>query len=164
MLFKGAHQQLSVLWIYLCTSSTPSISFFKLWGGICIYLFRTFLHLHLKAVLDESLVRGLPMRMKDLFLRLKQPVSSQKWMFGKGIKLSSSGSSIGIGFVSSTVFGIELAYSHSIYFRYSAGRELSPQFLLGISLSSTSILQANSFYYQYSCLSLLRGQSPLCFN
>jgi len=60
---------------------------------------------------------------------------------------------------SKALFGIELAYSHNLLFRLFVGlMSTNPVFLL-INLSQTKVLYIDSFYYEYSYLSIFGKES-----
>ena len=57
------------------------------------------------------------------------------------------------------LFGIQLAYSHNLLFRLFVGlMSTNPVFLL-INLSQTKVLYIDSFYYEYSYLSIFGKES-----
>ena len=57
------------------------------------------------------------------------------------------------------LFGIELAYSHNLLFRLFVGlMSTNPVFLL-INLSQRKVLYIDSFYYEYSYLSIFGKES-----
>ena len=129
-------KQLYVLWLYF-NKGFETLIFFKMSTYICIYLFHILVHIELREVLEEF--KGLFGTMKELW----------KWLC---IKLAPHWL-IGISFMM-RLFGIESPYSHNLLFRLKVAlMEINPVFLL-ISLCISLVLGINSFYYEYSYLSI----------
>ena len=121
---------------------------------ISIYLFHILVHIALTEVWVRF--KGLFCRMKQLFAQFGGLVYSYKSLW---IKLGRSSQMT----FTPRLFGIELAaYSHNLLFRlFVPLMEINPVFLL-ISLSmkiSSLLLQINSFYYEYSYLSIFGKES-----
>ena len=116
---------------------------------ISIYLFHILVHIALTEVWVRF--KGLFCRIQELFAQFGGLVYSYKSLW---IKLGRSS----IMTFTPRLFRIELAaYSHNLLFRlFVPLMEINPVFLL-ISLSmkiSSLLLQINSFYYEYSYLSI----------
>ena len=132
-----------VLSLYL----NKALIFFKMSTYISIYLFHILVHIALTEVWVRF--KGLFCRMKELFAQFGGLVYSYKSLW---IKLGRS--SI---MTFTPLFRIELAaYSHNLLFRlFVPLMEINPVFLLMSLCMGTSILLAiNSFYYEYSYLSI----------
>ena len=115
---------------------------------ISIYLFHILVHIALTEVSEEF--KGLFCSMKELFAQFGGLVYSYKSLW---IKLGRSS----IMTFTPRLFRIELAaYSHNLLFRlFVPLMEINPVFLLMSLCMGTSILLAiNSFYYEYSYLSI----------
>ena len=126
-------KQLYVLWLYF----NRALIFFKMSTSICIYLFHILVHIELRGVLEGF--KGLFGAMKGLW----------RWLC---IKLAPY-PLIGISFMM-RLFGIESPYSHKLLFRLKvAFMGINPVFLF-ISLCISLVLGMNSFYYEYSYLSI----------
>ena len=133
-----------VLSLYL----NKALIFFKMSTYISIYLFHILVHIALTEVWVRF--QGLFCRMKQLFGRFGGLVYSYKSLW---IKLGRSS----IMTFTPRLFRIELAaYSHNLLFRlFVPLMEINPVFLLMSLCMGTSILLAiNSFYYEYSYLSI----------
>ena len=75
------------------------------------------------------------------------------------IRLAPSIIQLAISISYKALFGIELAYSHNLLFRLFVGlMSANPVFLL-INLSQTKVLYIDSFYYEYSYLSIFSKES-----
>ena len=126
-----------------------SLIFFKMSTYISIYLFHILVHIALTEVWVRF--KGLFCRMKELFAQFRGLVYSYKSLW---IKLGRSSIMTSIP---PRLFRIELAaYSHNLLFRlFVPLMEINPVFLLMSVCFGTSILLAiNSFYYEYSYLSI----------
>ena len=133
-----------VLSLYL----NKALIFFKMSTYISIYLFHILVHIALTQVWEQF--KGLFVRMKELFAEFFGLVYSYKSLW---IKLGRSS----IMTFTPRLFRIELAaYSHNLLFRlFVPLMEINPVFLLMSVCFGTSILLAiNSFYYEYSYLSI----------
>ena len=134
-----------VLSLYL----NKALIFFKMSTYISIYLFHILVHIALTEVWVRF--KGLFCRMKELFAEFLRLVYSYKSLW---IKLGRSSIMTSIP---PRLFRIELAaYSHNLLFRlFVPLMEINPVFLLMSLCMGTSILLAiNSFYYEYSYLSI----------
>ena len=125
------------------------IFIFKICTYISIYLFHDLVHCALREVFEGS--SGLFSRIKEFQLPYKEVTTTYKSL---SIKLAES--SI-ISFNERLfAFGVR-GYSHNLLFRlFVPLMEINAVFLL-ISLSikiSSLLLQINSFYYEYSYLSI----------
>jgi hypothetical protein len=112
-----------------------------------MYLFHILRVIGLRQLFTQFKVYFQFFRIKELFAQFKELTYSLKWL------CPTSLSSIQISF-NWRLFAIELAYSHLVLFRLFLGfREINPVFLL-ISLAISLLLGINSFYYEYSYLSI----------
>lgn len=116
-----------------------------------MYLFRTLIETGLREVTGLSRKN---LSLKGLFdIKFKGSSRSYKWLWMK-----YSGATIGISpSKSGLLFGIEieLAYSHNLLLRLFLGlMGMNPVFIL-ISLCMSLVFGISSFYYEYSCLSIL---------
>ena len=115
---------------------------------ISIYLFHILVHIAFGEVWEQF--QGLFCRMKELFAQSGVTYEEYKSLW---IKLGRSS----IMTFTPRLFRIELAaYSHNLLFRlFVPLMEINPVFLLMSLCMGTSILLAiNSFYYEYSYLSI----------
>ena len=125
------------------------IFIFKICTYISIYLFHDLVHCALREVFEGF--RGLFSRIKEFQLPYKESRRTYKCL---SIKLAESS----IITFNERLFRIGVTgYSHNLLFRlFVPLMEINPVFLL-ISLSmkiSSLLLQINSFYYEYSYLSI----------
>ena len=125
------------------------IFIFKICTYISIYLFHDLVHCALRQVFEGF--RGLFSRIKEFQLPYKE---SRRRFECLSIKLAHSS----IMSFNERLFGIGVGgYSHNLLFRlFVPLMEINAVFLL-ISLSmkiSSLLLQINSFYYEYSYLSI----------
>ena len=133
-----------VLSLYL----KKGLIFFKMSTYISIYLFQILVHIGLTPVFQEF--KGLFCRMKELLPQFKEEVYSYKSLW---IKLAPSS----IISFNETLFRIELPpYEHNVLFRLFVRLiEINPVFLLSsLCISTSLVLGINSFYYEYSYLSI----------
>ena len=101
---------------------------------------------------------------KRLLLRIVELVTQKECLllFSHigGVVFSSSIVGLELNFSNCyRLFGVELAYSHHLFFRLFFGLLLIQPLLLVINLSQTKMLLYHSFYYEYSFLSILGKQS-----
>ena len=141
-------KQFSVFWLYFGSA----LILFLMCTAISVYLFRTLVHVGLRGVLANF---GLFLGMKGLFqMKFKSHLLySYKWLWIKYSHLTIGVSSMKTGLL----FGLEmeLAYSHRLLFRLFCGlMGMNPLFLL-VSLCMSLVFGISSFYYEYSCLSIL---------
>ena len=125
-----------------------ALLFFKMSTYISIYLFHILVHIAFRGLSEEF--KGLFCRMKELFAEFRGLVYSYKSLW---IKLGRS------SIMSFTVplFRIQLAaYSHNLLFRlFVPLMEINPLFLLiSLCMGTSMLLAINSFYYEYSYLSI----------
>ena len=100
--------------------------------------------------------------MPHLFLFLAPHGSRESYRSHVVIRLPPSIIQLAISIsltTSKALFGIQLAYSHNLLFRLFVGlMSTNPVFLL-INLSQTKVLYIDSFYYEYSYLSIFGKES-----
>ena len=147
--YKSLSLKIGKEFVVLSLYFQRGLLFFKMSTYISIYLFHILVHIAFREVSEEF--KGLFCRMKELFAQFRRPVYSYKSLW---IKLGRS------SIMSFTVrlFRIQLAaYSHNLLFRlFVPLMEINPLFLL-MSLCigrSMLLLAINSFYYEYSYLSI----------
>ena len=124
------------------------IFIFKICTYISIYLFHDLVHCALRQVFEGF--RGLFSRIKEFQLPYKESRTTYKCL---SIKLAESS----IITFNERLFRIGVTgYSHNLLFRlFVPLMEINPVFLLMSLCMGTSILLAiNSFYYEYSYLSI----------
>lgn len=100
--------------------------------------------------------------MPHLFLFLAAHASPESYRSHVVIRLAPSIIQLAISIsltTSKALFSIELAYSHNLLMRLFVGlMSTNPVFLL-INLSQTKVLYIDSFYYEYSYLSIFGKES-----
>ena len=130
-----------VLWLYL----KKAFILFKMCTYIKIYLFKEKIQVDIGFHFPLVKFAGLYQQMKELLVLTLD--------FNKYICILLAPSEIGISFSQRpSLFGIELAYSHNLFFRLFVAK-INPVFLL-ITLSISLVLFMSSFYYEYSYLSI----------
>ena len=138
---------MSVYWIYF----SKGLILWSICTYISIYLFQIYKIASAGLRLQEFYCcKALFCRIKSLF-RFKASVV---------IRLGPSMIAVSISFCSCFgLFGMELAYSHNLLFRLFFGlMSINPVFLF-INLCQTKVVYIDSFYYEYSYLSIFGKQS-----
>ena len=100
--------------------------------------------------------------MPHLFLFLPAHASPESYRSHVVIRLPPSIIQLAISIsltTSKALFGIQLAYSHNLLFRLFVGLMSSNPVFLLINLSQTKVLYIDSFYYEYSYLSIFSKES-----
>ena len=142
-------KQLTLYWLYF----NKGLIFWSICTYISIYLFH--IYKMPRRLLELVFFKRLFCRIQELLVLKSVDLKGKI-----AIRLRPSMIGVSISFCSCcALFGIELAYSHNLFFRLFFGlMSINPVFLF-INLCLTKVLYIDSFYYEYSYFSIFGKQS-----